>query len=332
MTTSVLVKLGSWSDMADLFAWEIGSGIKLTDWINHFFNQTLQRDGFVGAWADVYSDKNQQLGVKLAAPFGNVAGYAKSVPAFIKAAKVGHQIYQANRAGIIGRQLFYYLPVGMALTNFRSIQLLHYPPYSARTFMDYLYSPTNRRCESLLVYNGWDPAKVTLNERVVDAVPLAGPGSDATGIDEFEDDFIPYSKGMLQALLDTSLKRTQPVVAYGGPAHQWLQKAFPKQAPKKLDVLSLFKVRVGKGKAVTPILCANHPSEFLFYSKQTKQWAFTIVQQDLIAFRWQVRMSQRWDADPAKVLKDAKAYWERRPAAVRKIVAAQIEEFGFPKV
>jgi hypothetical protein len=319
--------------MADLFSWDASSGIDLRDLIAHGINQTMQRDGLVGSWADVYRDQGDTLSVKIAAPFEKVKGYARIIPAFIAAGRLGYSAYMQHRATILQGKLIFYLPVGLPMLSTRSIQLLHYPPYEARTYSDYLYSPTNRRWESLLGYNDYHATGVTQLERICDAVPLAGPGSDATVINEVEKYFIPYGKAMLGALLDQSGARTQPVVAYGGPAHGWLKSAFPTQVKRMPQLFSVLQLRVGTGKAVTPVLCANHPSEFLFFSEpgHSAKWAFDIVMQDLIAARWQAHMAEHWDADPVKVLHEAKAFWESDHKRVEEIVAAQEAEFGYAK-
>jgi len=352
VTNSIEIKLGPWDEMADLFSWDASSGIDLRDLIAHGINQTMQRDGLLGSWADVYHDGGDTLSVKISAPFEKVKGYAKIIPAFIAAGRIGFGAYMQHRATILQGKLIFYLPVGMPMLQTKSVQLLHYPPYEARTYSDYLYSPTNRRWESLLGYNDYSSAGVTLLERICDAVPLAGPGSDATVINEVESYFIPYGKAMLAALLDQSGDRTQPVVAYGGPAHAWLKTAFPTQIKQTPTLFSVLELKVGNGKAVTPVLCANHPSEFLFFDEphykngdsfvvgapakgrkkiDPKKWAFDIMTQDLIAARWQAQMAENRDADPVKVLKEAKAHWESEPDRVREIVAAQEEEFGFAK-
>ena len=331
MTRTIEIKLGPWDEMADLFSWDAGSGVDVRDLIAHGINQTMQRDGLLGSWADVYRDKGDTLSVKLSAPFEQVKGYAKMLPAFVNAARTGYSAYMEHRATILQGKLIFYLPVGLPMLATRSVQLLHYPPYEARTYSDYLYSPTNRRWESLLGYNDYDPAGVTLLERICDAVPLAGPGSDATVINEVEKYFIPYGKAMLAALLDQSGPRTQPVVAYGGPAHGWLKSAFPTQVKRMPTLFSVLELRVGAGKALTPVLCANHPSEFLFFTEHNAKWAFEITMQDLIAARWQAHMAEHRDADPVKVLQEAKARWEGDRKRVQEIVEAQKAEFGYAK-
>lgn len=330
MANSIEVPLGSKAEIGELLSWDSTSGVELYAWVEHGFNQTLLRDLMYGSWADVWDD-GANLGVKITSPTEDVSAYGKVIPAFMNAARSAYSIYQANKASIDAHHLFFFLPAGLAMARIRSIQLLHYPPYEARTFTDYLYSNTNRRWESLLGYNGYDGAENTLVERIVDMVPLAGPGSDASGIDLFNDTFMPYAKTMLANLLDTKGPVTQPVVAYGSPAHEWLEKAFGDQIHQKLEVLSLVTLKIGDGPALTPVLCANHPSEFLFFKEhdQDPQWAPTIMRQDLIAAGWQARMSADRGASADEVLTAVEAFWDARPEDVTRIVADQEEEFGF---
>src|SRR5688572_28319221 len=98
VTNTVEIKLGPWDEMADLFSWDPSSGIDLRDLIAHGINQTMQRDGLVGSWADVYRDSGDTLSVKVSAPFEKVTGYATMIPAFIDAARVGYSAYMAHRA------------------------------------------------------------------------------------------------------------------------------------------------------------------------------------------------------------------------------------------
>ena len=53
--------------------------------------------------------------------------------------------------------------------------------------------------------------------------------------------------------------------------------------------------------------------------------------QDLIAARWQADMAEHRDADPVKVLREAKKFWEGRRDEVKGIVAAQEEVYGYAK-
>ena len=123
MTNTVEIKLGPWDEMADLFSWDASSGVDVRDLIAHGINQTMQRDGLVGSWADVYRDTGDTLSVKISAPFEAVQAYAKIIPAFIAAARIGYAAYMQHRATILQGKLIFYLPVGLPMLKTKSIQL-----------------------------------------------------------------------------------------------------------------------------------------------------------------------------------------------------------------
>ena len=158
---------------------------------------------------------------------------------------------------------------------------------------------------------------------------------------------------MLRALLDGSGKVTQPVVAYGGPVRSWLAKAFPAEVKKvrsdlKLEVLDIVHLDLFDGGASTPVLCANHPSMYLFAlgsqkkdkddkadEKEKKQSEYPpqslseILTQDLIAAGWQAQMCNAWDADPGDTLEKIKKSWDSQAEEVKRLVKIQNAEFSY---
>ena len=188
------------------------------------------------------------LSVKMSAEFGSVRGYARKIPAFIAAARLGYcrvrgaplddregeAVLLASRGPVHAQDA---IGPAAALSAVRGAHLRRLP-----------LLPHEPPVESLLGSNGYDIEHVTALERICDAVPLAGPGSDATVINEVEQYFMPYGRAMLAALLDQSKTRTQPVVAYGSPAHAWLRSAFPKQVKRTPSLFSVLQLRVGRGQ------------------------------------------------------------------------------------
>lgn len=328
MSTSVEIALGSESELAELTSFDPSSGLELSDWIGHALNQTLQRDMLFGSWADVWND-GPTYSVKISSPYGDVSAYRRTLPAFLNAGRLAWSIYAQHQAVIERNQLKFLLPFGLALAEIRSVQLLHFPPLEALTYMDYIYSPTNRRWENLLACNGYDGSRNTLVERITDVVPLAAPGGDSTGIAPFNETFVPYGKQMLAGILDPSAGATQPIVAYGEPVREWLGKAYSDQVKEPLDVLSLVTLQIVERGPKTPVLCANHPSEFLYYESMTPQERTEMMLQDLIAAGWQSRMCAHWEADPAAILDEVQRNWRDRPDDVQRIIKQQEEEFGY---
>ncbi|HKK94187.1 MAG TPA: hypothetical protein VJ925_12190 [Longimicrobiales bacterium] len=333
MTNEVEVHLGKADEVKALLSYVRDDHVDDYQKCALGFSQTLLRDLKYASWAVVRPKQGQpddDWWVRITSPVDDVSAYAEKIPAFMAAARLGLEIYRKNREKIERNKLLFFPPQGMALAETRSVQLLHYPPYEARVFCDYLYSPTQRRYEGLLRFNGYDPDKVSLLERICDCAPLAGPGADATGIDEVLDDFRPYAKAMLTALLDTSGSVTQPVVAYGPPVHQWLHETFPKQVPQWPELFSILSLTLDpETGAKTPVICADHPSAFLFFDHHPPGWAVQKTRDDLITSRWQIMMSETRDADPYEVLEACQTYWVDRPDEVREICDIQKTEFGY---
>jgi hypothetical protein len=160
-------------------------------------------------------------------------------------------------------------------------------------------------------------------------VPLAAPGGDGSGIAPFDDTFIAYATELLRVFLATTGTATLPVVAYGSPVRQWLTVASPNQVPDKPEALALQSIQILEQGPKTAVLPANHPSAFFYFEDNTPQQNFDMLFQDLVAARWQARMSAQPRDDPAQVLADAKSYWQARPDDITRIVTEQEEEFGF---
>ncbi len=332
MTNSTVVPLGTVEEVTNLFSYRADTGVELEDWVGHWLNQTVLRDGFAGAWTDVGTSKDGLVRAKLTAPLPDedVSAYGARIEGFLGAGRLAWKTYLANQAAIEKAGFRFLLPQGLALARFRSIQLLHFPPLETFSYVDYLYSPTNRRWESLLLYQRYPAADLSLAERIVDAVPLAAPGGASKEIAPFDETFRDYGKAMLAAMLAGDGASTVPVVAYGSPVRTWLADAYPDQLKgQKLDVLTLVSLRLTASEAKTPVLCANHPSEFLYFSDNTPAQNREIMRQDLIAARWQATMATRADHDPAGALRDAKRYWDSRPEAIEAIVKTQELEFGY---
>ncbi|TVP54854.1 MAG: hypothetical protein EA351_12320 [Gemmatimonadales bacterium] len=332
VNNSVEVRLGRKDEVEAILSYVTDSSVTVYETCAQGFCQSLLRDLKYASWAVVRPKKGgdpDEYWVHLTSPNQDLGAYVDAIPAFMGAAAEGLRIYRAHKAAIDGLKLFFFPPQGMTLAETRSVQLLHYPPYEARAFCDYLYSPTNRRYEGLLDFNGYPPEKVSLLERICDLVPLAGPGDVASGIDQFNEVFMPYTRLMLGALLDGSGSHTQPVVAYGSPVHEWLPLAYPDQIKGPLGLYSIVSPRLTDSDAVTHMVCANHPSEFLFFSEHDWEWAVKMTLEDLVTSRWQVVMSEDWSADPHDVLRDCQDYWNARPANVADICRIQEEAYSF---
>lgn len=314
----------------------------VTTFVGHVFNQTLQRDMFFGSWADIGHPKDSEsfvLKITSPDPEADLSTYKTKIPAFINTGLLGLGLYKKLGA-VVPDGFQFLLPFGLSLAETKGVQLLHYPPTSTFTFLDYLYSPTNRRCESLLQLVGYDGSKNTLVERVVDVCPVAAPGGAGSEFDPLNDKFYPYGHAMLKTVLDADAVggMCQPIVAYGGPVRDWLQAVFPKQFPSKLDINSTWKLSAYESPDPQSwLMIANHPSEFLFQlgdlrdGSATKEQVEQTLTEDLIAADWQKRMSADWQQDGAAVGEATAKYWnsDDGQARVKAALEEQISEFGY---
>ncbi len=322
---SIDIGLGYYEDIADLFRFG-ADGPDLADTITFVFSQTLQRDLYFGSWAQAYRNGNGEYRLKITSPRDDVSAYQTVIPAYIAAGQQALASYYANIPASAREGWEFLLPFGLAMANVQSIQLLHFPPLETFTYKDYLYSPTNRRWECLLAQNGFNGANNTPVERIVDVAPIAAPGGAGSELSDYNNAFIPYAKAQLRNYLKpltvTSNQRTQPVVAYGGPVHDWLKQAFDlPQTPRVLDIvqLTILDAEAGQTAPTTWVLCANHPSEYLYDTDLPLSDAdkpngdypppITVMCQDLIAAGWQAHMSEHPADDPHKVLTELEHQW-----------------------
>ena len=356
-SSSVDIALGYYNDIAGLF--NFGSdGPDLKKAITFVFSQTLQREMFFGAWADAYQNGNGEYRLKITSPRDDVSAYATLIPQYIEAGKIALAAYYEQVPYSVRKDWEFLLPFGLAMANVKSIQLLHFPPTETFTYKDYLYSPTNRRWECLLAQNDFDGINNTPVERIIDIAPIAAGGDDGKAIKPFNKDFIPYAKEQLQTFLRplkvTGYEFTQPIVAYGGPVHDWLIEAFNlTKAPNTLDIvqLKILDASDGHSAASTWVLCANHPSEYLYDTNlplseaQKKNGDYpapiTVMCQDLVAAGWQAHMSEHPGDDPHKTLICMQERWgwdakqqkvkADKVDAVLAIMKEQNQEFGWGK-
>ena len=84
---------------------------------------------------------------------------------------------------------YLFLPLGMALENRKSVELLHFPPdYSLTQAQDYLRSNTTDRWATLLTDNGIPAEQTPAFQTIIDIAPIAAPsnaGSDLEGVYDY---------------------------------------------------------------------------------------------------------------------------------------------------
>jgi hypothetical protein len=350
-SSTVDITLGFAPEVYQLFSYA-SPALALTDVISHGFNQSLQRDMYYGSWADAYIHDDGEYRVKLTSPTHDLQPYVDRVTEYLNNGRLALKAYNTQVLRSNGFQFL--LPFGLAMTNVKSVQLFHFPPNETFYYQDYLYSPTNRRWECLLQQNGFDGRDNTLVERIVDVVPIAAAGGAMKQIEPYNQAFVPYGKAQLETFLDGDKEYSQPVVGYGGPVRDWLWTAYKDQITEAckvtdgknpLHTMSLIELNL-VGSAKTPILCANHPSMYLYdtdipvdQAEEAKKSSsgssgddypppIAVMRDDLVAAGWQAVMSKDWGADAADVKAKMEARWADDDK-VKDIMREQNTEFGF---
>ena len=152
------VELGSPERVARLFAYPNNCNVicfrnwSLEQTVEHYLSQSARRDGYPAAKVKVSRDDHQ-----LFAHISDVpSSYEKPLKALLDAGDLAFKgAHRLNRDGKWAYNWNLFLPLGMALENRRSIELLHFPPdYSLTEAQDYLSSATSERWATLLTRNG----------------------------------------------------------------------------------------------------------------------------------------------------------------------------------
>jgi hypothetical protein len=166
--------------------------------LERFINQMLVRDGYTAGWTQVVrttSDNGDEVDsasgytaiLTCADRRLDISGYnqifldwlAAVASAYSDYSNIYSQISSPPPSPPDPSGVCFLPPFGLAIKNTKAVQLLHYPPSETLLFWDYLYSPTNRRWETLLKYNGGFESREDLLESIVDLVPICADGGNS---------------------------------------------------------------------------------------------------------------------------------------------------------
>jgi hypothetical protein len=153
------IELGAEQDVRELFSHpptvnEITSTPQLLnqtveETIAIYVGSSLKRDGF-GGEVKVLPDGGKYY-LRISGP--DSKSYATALPKFLDAGRTAHQISEAVKSRWQTYWRFF-LPLGLALTNHRTVQLMHFPPlYVLEQAQDYLNAKTTDHWAELLVAN-----------------------------------------------------------------------------------------------------------------------------------------------------------------------------------
>lgn len=312
------LNLGSTERVTRLFAYPNNCNvICFRDWsleqtVEHYLTMSVQRDGYTAATVRVSRDNNN-----LHADIQGVPGsYSAPLAALLDTGELAYQ--GARRLNSDGKWAYswnLFLPLGMALENRRSIELLHFPPdYSLTQAQDYLRSNTTDRWATLLTYNGIAAEQTPAYQTIIDIAPIAAPASAGKDLEGVYGYFKDYQLRMVKEFTRNADGAALPMVAFGAPVRDWIEQ----QYGPALSVLGLVSISPQSGQQV-PVLGANHPSA-IWYAADKKnhdgdqdkadQAGLKMMGQDLSAACWQAGMGHNPHADAQATLNACTQKWQ----------------------
>ncbi|UXY16673.1 hypothetical protein N8I74_06540 [Chitiniphilus purpureus] len=287
--------------------------------VAHWLNLSVIRDGYSTAQVAVSTQGGQVI-----ANITNVPpDYGNTITRFLATGAVGLQdATELQQAGQWRSDWYFFLPLGFAMRNNPSVQLLHFPPDTVMTqTQDYLKAATTRRWASLLVTNGVPQGTTDPYQTIVDIAPIAAPASAGQQLEGVYDDFSDYTVSLLQQWTAGADGSVRPLVAFGSPARQWLAQQYQLQP---IAVLGLTRFQPVPGRTVQAI-GANHPS-YIWYAADPKNYGgdqqkadavgIRVMGQDLNAACWQVTMAAQPLGDPSQALAGCQQRWPSGGTAV----------------
>ncbi|HYH38556.1 MAG TPA: hypothetical protein VD860_10090 [Azospirillum sp.] len=318
------VSLGGEARVKALYSWpntcsdvSVCGAASIEDTVRHYLEQSLKRDGYADSTVTV---RRTATGYQATFTGSAQKTYPKAVAAFLNAgdkALATARSIAASKTPEGASQWPYswrfFLPVGLAMVNNPTVELLHFPPdYSLTDKQDYLNSATTDRWAMLLAQNGIPADKSPAYQAIIDINPIAAPASDGKKLEGVEGKFTSYITDMLGQW--TSNPATpyygKPMVAFGGPVRAWLKAQYGLEL--QVDQVGLLSLPSG----VVPVIAANHPSQ-IFYTAwndttpktENFEKGMQVMTQDLIAACWQARMGQAPASDPQKTAADCTQQW-----------------------
>ncbi|VVN85833.1 hypothetical protein [Pseudomonas fluorescens] len=316
----VALKLGSTERVTRLFAYPNNCNVicfrnwTLEQTVEHYLSQSVKRDGYSSATVLVKTD-NDQLYAEIS---GVPDGYEKPLAALLDAGDLAYT--GASKLNADGKWAFswnLFLPLGMALENRKSIELLHFPPdYSLTQAQDYLRSATTDRWATLLTDNGIPAEQTPGYQTIIDIAPIAAPSSAGKDLEGVYDYFKDYQTTMVKDVSQNASGAALPMVAFGAPVRNWIKQ----QYGPTVNVLGLATISPSEGVKV-PVLGSNHPS-YIWYAANPASYGGTdaqaqadaaglkIMGQDLTAACWQAGMGSKPGSDPNVQLNSCTQTWQ----------------------
>lgn len=312
------LKLGSTERVTRLFAYPNNCSVicyrnwSLEQTVAHYLSQSVQRDGYSNAKVLVKND-NGQIFAEIS---GVPKGYDKPLSALLDAGDLAYNgASKLNADGKWAYSWYLFLPLGMALENRKSVELLHFPPdYSLTQAQDYLRSNTTDRWATLLTVNGIPAEQTPAYQTIIDIAPIAAPSNAGSDLEGVYDYFKDYQTTLVKQFSQTSAGTTLPMVAFGAPVRNWIKQ----QYGPTVAVLGLATISPSAGVSV-PVLGSNHPS-YIWYAADPASYdgdeakadaaGLKVMGQDLSAACWQAGMGSKPGTDAKALLNSCTQTWQ----------------------
>ncbi|WP_454565510.1 hypothetical protein [Pseudomonas sp. AIG] len=314
------LKLGSTERVTRLFAYPNNCNVicfrnwTLEQTVSHYLSQSVQRDGYADAKVLVKTD-NGQLYAEIT---GVPKDYDKPLSALLDAGDLAYTgASKLNADGKWAYSWYLFLPLGMALENRKSVELLHFPPdYSLTQAQDYLRSNTTDRWATLLTDNGIPAEQTPAYQTIIDIAPIAAPSNAGSDLEGVYDYFKDYQTTLVKQFSQTASGTTLPMVAFGAPVRNWIKQ----QYGPTVNVLGLATISPSEGVKV-PVLGSNHPS-YIWYAADPKSYTgddaqakadaagLKVMGQDLSAACWQAGMGSKPGSDAQTTLNSCTQTWQ----------------------
>ena len=320
------ISLGVETRVDALFTIDPGGASTLDQIVKGYIASSLVRDGF-GSF-DVAVQNNG--GAYLAAVTG--VNDQQYVDRFTNILSSGDAAYAAvlamQAAGRWKSGWKFLMPLGMAIENNKTLEIMDFPPNTLITNRDYLNSKTTDRWFAMLEENGVPSSGVQSFTAILDIAPIAAPANDGPALlaaNAYGGDFDSYTSQMLDLWTRTpEAQLRKPAVAFGGPIRTWLNRVYG----LNLKILDVAAIPMGKG--AIPILVSNHPSRIFYAAEQYPNdpdanfaFAFYMMRQDAAASCWQADMGNDPKQDPTKVRDSCVSKWAGRNFEICRLTEMQ---------
>jgi hypothetical protein len=328
------INLGSQARVTALFSYpNTGhSDQTLEQTVALWIKSSLNRDGFPESPVEVFPDGSNYIARISGAQSPAIEAFRENYEAFLAVGDLGFAAFNRfQQSGKGNPDWQFLLPLGEAMGNSKTIEIMDFPPNTLLRTQDYLLSKTTHRWKGLLGTNGVAQGDLDLYSAILDIIPVAAPASDGTKLTNsgaYNGPFNSYTMplfGMWGKMPNAPMAK--PLMAFGAPIRDWFKLNFNVD----IQVLGLALVTLPDGTKAN-VLGANHPS-FFYYAMRSASppnaqakdiaIAFKVMQQDLIASCWQAEMGTNPQGDPKAALYAATAKWVARDDQVLALTIAQ---------